>query len=224
MNEEREEKGRQEKSSPPGKCSTVIMTDEESVRGSTPDREIVKEGLGFSEHGSSLLGSFQSLHSSQGSERDKMIPCISLMEEVKMSQFEDTLSEEDCRNSVLIYEALLMEGKTGDLTYLTLEMVLTEKPVAWLQVLHGRLKHLISSETFKEKKKAEYDAQAKTKQTSKGKGMGEHSKEIRYLGASGKGKGKGKRPCRKSTKTKIAPLNARVASRKNQSPCSTTGI
>ena len=56
--------------------------------------------------------------------------------------------------------------------------------------MHGRLKHLIiSSETFKEKKKAEYAAQTKASQTSEGKGK--HSKGIRYLGVSGKGKGKG---------------------------------
>ena len=35
------------------------------------------------------------------------------------------------------------------LTYLTLEMVLAEKPLTWLQGMHKRLKHLIiSSDTF----------------------------------------------------------------------------
>ena len=51
MNEEREE-GTSGKSSPLGECSTVIMTAEESVRGSTPDREI-ERGSGLSELGSS---------------------------------------------------------------------------------------------------------------------------------------------------------------------------
>ena len=168
VNEEREEKGSQEKSSPLGKHSTVIMTGdgEESVRGSTPDREIEGGGSGLSELGSSPLGSFQSLPSSQGSEKDKMIPYVPPMEEVKVLKFEDSLSEEDYRNFNLIYESLLMEGKAGNLTDLTLGMVLAEKPLAWLQVMHGRLKHLIiSSETFQKKKKAEYDAQAKAKQT-----------------------------------------------------------
>ena len=74
-------------------------------------------------------------------------------------EFEDTLSEEDCKNFNLIYESLLLEGKAGNLTDLTLGMVLAEKPLAWLQVMHGRLKHLIiSSETFKEKKKAKCNA------------------------------------------------------------------
>ena len=41
---------------------------------------------------------------------------------------------------------------------LTLGMILAKKPLAWLQVMHGRLTHLIiSPEEFKEKKKAEYN-------------------------------------------------------------------
>ena len=63
-----EEKGSQEKSSPLGKQSTVIMTGEELVRVSTPDKETGKEGSGLSEFGSSPLGSFQSLLSSQSSQ------------------------------------------------------------------------------------------------------------------------------------------------------------
>ena len=192
MNNEREDNGNQEKGSPVGEQSTVIMTGKKFVRGSMPDREIGKEGSGLSELGSSPLGSFHSLHSSQGSERDKMIPYVPPSEEVKVLQFEDTLSEVDHRNFNLIYESLLLEGKAGNLTDLTLGMVLAEKPLAWLQVMHGRLKHLIiSSETFQKKKKAEYNAQAKAKQTGKGKGMGKHSKGIRYLGDTGKGKDKG---------------------------------
>ena len=69
------------------------------------------------------------------------------------------MSEEDHRNFNVIYESLLLEGKAGNVTVLTLGMVLAEKPQAWLQVMHGRLKHLIiNSETFQKKKKAEYDA------------------------------------------------------------------
>ena len=47
-NEEREDKGSQEQSSPLGKCSTVIMTGEESIRGSKPDKEIERGGSGLS--------------------------------------------------------------------------------------------------------------------------------------------------------------------------------
>ena len=52
------EKGSLEKSSPQGKCSTVIMTGQGSVRGSTPDREIEGGGSRLSELGSSPLGNF----------------------------------------------------------------------------------------------------------------------------------------------------------------------
>ena len=49
----------------------------------------------------------------------------------------------------IIYESLLLGGKAGNLTKSTLEVVLAQKPPAWLQVIHERLKHLIiNSETF----------------------------------------------------------------------------
>ena len=145
----------QEKNSPLEKQSTVIMTGEKLVRVDTSDGEIGKEGSGLSELCSSPLGSFQSLQSSQSSEKDKMIPYVPPLEDVKVVQFEDTLSEDDCRNFNLIYESLLLEGIAGNLTDLTFGMVLAEKPPAWLQVMHERLKHLIiSSAMFKEKKKA----------------------------------------------------------------------
>ena len=52
-------------------------------------------------------------------------------------------------------------------------MVLAENPPAWLQVMHKRLKHLIiSSETFKKKKRAEHIAQAGVKKHQKGKRFG----------------------------------------------------
>ena len=122
--------------------------------------------------------------------KNKMIPYVPPLEEDRVLEFEDTLSEMNCRNFNLIYESLLLEGKVGNLTDLTVGMVLAEKPPAWLQVMHGRLKHLIiSSEVFQKKKKAEYNAEAKAKQTGKGKGMGKCSKGIRYLGVSRKGKG-----------------------------------
>ena len=52
-------------------------------------------------------------------------------------------------------------------------MVLVEKPQTWLQVMHERLKHLIiSSETFKKKKRAEHITQAGVKKHQKGKRFG----------------------------------------------------
>ena len=61
---------------------------------------------------------------------------------MRVLKFEDTLSEEDCRGFNIIYESLLLEGRVGNLTDLTVGMVLAEKPPAWLQVMHERLKHL----------------------------------------------------------------------------------
>ena len=72
-------------------------------------------------------------------------------------KFEDTLSKDDCRNFKLIYETLLLEGKAGNLTNRTLEMVLAGKPPAWLSVMYKRLKHLlIDSDTFRERMKTVY--------------------------------------------------------------------
>ena len=83
----------------------------------------------------------------------------------------------------MIYESLLLEGKAGNLTDLTLGMVLVEKPPTWLQVMHESLKHLIiSSESFKEKKKAEYNAPAGAQQIRRGKEIEKHSKGIRFWG------------------------------------------
>ena len=60
----------------------------------------------------------------------------------------------DHRNFNLIYKTLLLEGNAGNLTDLTVGMVLAKKPLGWLQVMHGRLKHLIiSSETFQKKRR-----------------------------------------------------------------------
>ena len=99
-------------------------------------------------------------------------------------------------------------------------MVLAEKPPTWLQVVHERLKHLIiSSEKFKEKKKAKDNAQAKAKQISRGKGIGKHSKGIRLSRVSGNRKGKGL--WRSSNKTKITPCHT---SRSKQASGSTIGI
>ena len=53
----------------------------------------------------------------QSSEIDKMIWYVPPLEEVKILQFEDTLSEEDRKNFNLIYESLLLEGKAGNLRF-----------------------------------------------------------------------------------------------------------
>ena len=99
----------------------------------------------------SLSGSFPSLSSGQSSEGEEN-PIVSSTSKVKILQFEDTLSKEDCRHFNIIYESLLLEGRAGNLTKSTLKVVLAQKPPTWLQVMYERLKHLIiSSETFRNK-------------------------------------------------------------------------
>ena len=91
-----------------------------------------------------------------------MIPYVPPLKENRVIQLEDALLKVNHKSFNSIYELLLLEGKAGNLTDLTVGMVLTEKPPTWLPVIHGCLKHMIiSSEAFQKKKKAEYDAQAK---------------------------------------------------------------
>ena len=67
-----------------------------------------------------------------------------------------------------MYESLLLEGKVGNLTKSMLEVVLAQKPPAWLQVIHERLKHLIiSSETFQNRRKRGYKVERKIKSDKK---------------------------------------------------------
>ena len=102
----------------------------------------------------SPMGSFFSLSSKQNSEGEENDPIVPMTNRVKILRFEDTLSEEDRRQFKIIYESLLLEGRAGNLTKSTLEVVLAQKPPAWLQVMHERLKHLtISSETVQNRRK-----------------------------------------------------------------------
>ena len=78
---------------------------------------------------------------------------IPLVGGTRVLKFEDTLSEDDCSTFELIYESILLEGRTGNLTNLTLKMVLAAKPLTWFLVMYERLKHLIiNADTFREKK------------------------------------------------------------------------
>ena len=79
-----EKEDNQEKNNLSREQSTVIMTDELFVKATTPDGEMGKEGSGLSELGSSPLGNFQSIQSSQSSEIDKMIPYVPPLGEVKI--------------------------------------------------------------------------------------------------------------------------------------------
>ena len=111
----------------------------------TIDEEVQEREQEISGVGSSPGGSFPSLSSSQSSGNNKMIPYVAPIGKVRVLKFEDTLSEEDCRGFNIIYESLLLEGRAGNLTDLTMGMVWAENPPAWLQVMHERLKHLIIS-------------------------------------------------------------------------------
>ena len=91
--------------------TTVIVTDGEMIRVATPTKERGKEESGLSELSSSPLGSYQSIQSSQSSKGDKMIPYVAPLKEMRVLQFEDTLSKEDGRNFNVIYETLLLEGR-----------------------------------------------------------------------------------------------------------------
>ena len=106
--------------------TTVMMIDKVPTV-STPCKMENKE-LNLSELGSSPTGSFQSLQSSQSSEGGSGTSIIPPVGGTRVLKFEDTLSEDDCRNFELIYESLLPEGRAGNLTNLTLEIVLAEKP------------------------------------------------------------------------------------------------
>ena len=99
--------GIQKQSSAVGEQSTVMMMGDEFTDEPRPVREVGKEGSESSELSSSPLGSLQSLCSIQDSEKNKMIPYVPPLEEVKVFQFENTLSEMDHRNFNLIYESLL---------------------------------------------------------------------------------------------------------------------
>ena len=99
----------------------------------------------------SLTGSFLCLSSEQNSDGEENDPIVPTTSRVKTLRFEDTLSEKDHRQLIIIYESLLLEGRAGNLTKSTLEVVQAQRPPTWLQVMHERLKHLIiSSETFLE--------------------------------------------------------------------------
>ena len=88
------------------------------------------------------------------------------------------MSKEDCRQFKIIYESLLFEGRAGNLTKSTLEVVLAQKPPTWLQVMYERLKHLIiSSETFWNRMKTGYGLRIETKPDRKSRLLGNEGQE-----------------------------------------------
>ena len=187
------------------------MTEDKGIGIVTPSKEEKEGKLKFSELDNSPLWSFQSLQSSPSSEENRIISKIPPVGGTRVLKFEDTLSEEDHGSFNLIYESLLLEGRTGNLTNLMLEMVLAEKPPTWLPGMYVRLKHLlISSDTFREKKKTIYDPQVGGKGKRNSTGMGKYSKGIKIPK-------KGRKPCGKDDRSK-------TTSKDNQRSYSVIGI
>ena len=132
------------------------MTDIITIEGNNLESEfpIFRQHNQLSDNLELPMGSFLSLNSEQSNEREEGESITSTTDRVKILKFEDNLTDEDHRQFEIIYESLLLEGKAGNLTKSTLEVALAQKPPAWLQVMHERLKHLIiSSETFQNKRK-----------------------------------------------------------------------
>ena len=88
------------------------------------------------------------------------------------------MSEEDFKHFNIIYEPLLLEGRAGNLTKSTLEVVLAQKPPTWLQVMYERLKHLIiSSETFWNRMRMGYGFRIETKLNGESRLAGSEGQE-----------------------------------------------
>ena len=206
-----EKERKTERGSPFRNQAVVIMTEDRDVGIVTPNKEEKEGKLKLSELDSSPLGSFQSLQGSPSSEENGIIPKIPPVGGTRVLKFEDTLLEEHHRSFNLIYESLLLEGRAGNLTNLTLEMVLAKKPPTWLPVIYERLKHLlISSDTFREKKSTIYDPQVVGKGKRNSTGTGRYSKGIKIPK-------KGRKPCGKGDRSKMT-------SRDSQRSCSVIGI
>ena len=125
-----------------------MLTEVSPSKNGTLEKGVLESG----EANQSPVGSFPSLRSGWNSEREEEYPVVSLTSRVKILRFVDTLSKEDYKHFNIIYESLHLEGRAGNLTKLTLEVVLAQKPPTWLQIMYERLKHLIiSSEPFQNK-------------------------------------------------------------------------
>ena len=124
------------------KINPVMMTDITTIEGNNLESEvsIFRQDSQLSNNLELPMGSFLSLNSEQSSEREEGESITYMTNRVKILKFEDSLTDEDHRQFEIMYESLLLEGKAGNLTKSTLEVVLAQKPPAWLQVIHERLK------------------------------------------------------------------------------------
>ena len=160
--------------------TAVMLTDTMPNENDTLQKEVLISGEDSQspDNLKSLMGSFLSLSSEQNSEREENDPTVPTTKRVKILRFQDTLSEEDCRQFKIIYESLPLDGSAGNLTQSTLEVVLAQKPPTWLQVMHERLKHLIiSSETFQKRRKMGYGIRREKKLGGKSRLLGNEDKK-----------------------------------------------
>ena len=138
---------------------------------------------GLSKPGSSLLGSFQSLNSSQSRGKDRMIPYVPPLKEMSILHFEDTLSEGGLQKFQLNLWIFNFRRKGRKSVGLNIGDDISQETSGMIASHAWKVDPLIiSPEEFKEKKKAAYNALVKTKQISKGKGIGKHSKGISFGG------------------------------------------
>ena len=121
------------------------MTDMTTSKGRRIKNEIsiARQDSQLSNDLESPMGFLLFIDSEQSSENEEDKYITSMMNQVKILKFVDTLADEDYRQFRIIYDSLLLEGKVGNLTKSMLEVVLAQKPPAWLQVIYERLKHLI---------------------------------------------------------------------------------
>ena len=114
---------------------------------------IVRPDSQLSNNSESPVGSFLSIESDQSSKEKEDVHDTSITRLSENFKFEDTLADVDYKQFRIIYDSLLLEGKVGNLTKSTLEVVLAQKPPTWLQVIYERLKHLLSAQKLSDRRK-----------------------------------------------------------------------
>ena len=146
--------------------TAVMLTEVMPDKSGTLEKEVLESGEpNQSPDILSPMGSFPSPSSGQNSEGEEENPIVP----------EDTSSEEDCKHFNIIYESLLLEG---NLTKLTLEVVLAQKLPTWLQLMYERLKLLIiSSQTFWNRMRMGYGIRIETKLNGKSRLLGSEGQE-----------------------------------------------
>ena len=89
--------------------TAVMLTDVMPNENDTLEKEVLISGEDsqLPDNLKSPMGSFLSLSGEQNSEGEENDPIVPTTDRVKILRFEDTLSEEDCRQFKIIYESLL---------------------------------------------------------------------------------------------------------------------